>query len=398
MPQDRRVAAEAASLLANGFSVSVICPATRDQPQQEILNGVLVKRYYPRRPTCASGGAASQVAEYLVALAETLRLMISVARSPGFDVVQACNPPDLFFLISWPFKLLGKRFIFDQHDLSPELYSTLYGRTRGPIMSALRWSERMSYRLADAVIVCNESYRRIALTRGGVAADQVFVVRNGPRENWPRPVERDVSLKGGRPLLVVYVGVIGHQDGVDVLLEGIHALVHGRGFREATFALVGDGNATHDLERQARELGIEEFVDFVGWVEDEEVLSRYLVTADACVCPEPSNPLNDHSTFIKVMEYMASGTPIVAFDLPETRVSAGDAAVYAAPGDIEGFTARLLDALTDPDLGAAMRAEAARRTPGLRWEQQVPNLLAAYRRALTGRGTQPAIPRDDTRP
>jgi glycosyltransferase involved in cell wall biosynthesis len=381
VPHDRRVMEEARSLLASGFGVSVICPAPPGEPLRESLDGVEVRRYRPRR---ASGGARSQITEYLVALGKTAWLMVGLARSGGFDVIQACNPPDLFFLIAWPFRLAGKRFIFDQHDLSPELYSTLYGRDRGLIMSLLRWAERMSYRHADAVIACNESYRKLALSRGGVAADRVFIVRNGPREDWPRPVAPDPSLKGGRPQLVVYMGVMGYQDGVDVLLDVIHTLVHVTGFREATFALVGDGNAAEDLKRRARELGIEEFVEFVGWVADEDLLSRYLLTADACVCPEPSSPLNDHSTFIKVMEYMASGTPVVAFDLPETRFSAGDAAVYAAPGDVEGFAARLRGVLTDPDLRAAMRAEASRRTPALRWERQVPNLLAAYGRALCG--------------
>ena len=384
VPGDVRVTAEARSLLASGFGVSVICPAVRGEPLHESLDDLLVRRY---RPRFASGGARSQFAEYLVALAKTLGLMVELARSPGFDVIQACNPPDLFFLVSWPFKLAGKRFIFDQHDLSPELYATLYGRNTGPIMSLMRWSERMSYRHADAVIACNESYRRLALTRGNVGANRVFIVRNGPREDWPRPVAPDPSLKGGRALLVVYMGVMGYQDGVDVLLDVIHTLVHVMEFREATFALVGDGNAAEGLRRQARELGIEQFVEFVGWVADENLLSRYLVTADACVCPEPSSPLNDQSTFIKVMEYMASGTPVVAFDLPETRFSAGDAAVYAAPGDVEGFAARLTEVLTDPDLSAAMRAEASRRIPELRWERQVPNLLAAYGRALGGLDT-----------
>ncbi len=386
MPGDRRVLAEAESLLANGFEVGIICPATGDSPPRDIINGVLVERFRARRSPFDSGGATAQVLEYIEALVKTLRLMIRLVRSPGFDVVQACNPPDLFFLIVWPFKLAGKRFIFDQHDLSPELYSSLYGRDSGLIMSALRWSERLSYRLADAVIASNESYRRIALTRGNVAADRVFVVRNGPREDWPLPVTPDPALKAGRPLLVVYMGVMGEQDRVDVLLDVIHSLVHKRGFRDATFALVGDGSAVEDLKRRATELGIEEFVDFAGWIEDDELLSRYLVTADACVCPETSSPLNDRSTFIKVMEYMSSGTPVVAFDLPETRFSAGEAAVYADSGDVEGFAARLRDVLTDEDLRARMRAEAARRMPGLRWESQVPNLLAAYRRALAGRG------------
>ena len=378
---DRRVTAEAQALLADGYRVSVISPVAPDRYAQDGLDDVLVRSFRPRH---ASGGKGSQVIEYLVALGNTLRLMIGLARSPGFDVIQACNPPDLFFLISWPFKLAGKRFVFDQHDLTPELYSALFATDGGPIMAALRWSERMSYRLADVVLACNESFREVALSRGGVSPDRVFVVRNGPRGDWPLPVAPDPSLRRGRRLLVVYMGIMGHQDGVDVLLDVIHTLVDARGFHDATFALVGDGNAAADLKRRARELGVEDYVDFAGWVTDDELLSQYLVTADACVCPEPSNPLNDRSTFVKVMEYVASGTPMVAFDLPETRVSAGDAAVYAAPGDIEGFAGCLLEVLTDPGLRAAMAAEAARRAPALRWERQAPNLIAAYERALMG--------------
>jgi len=379
VPFDRRVTQEARSLLGNGYTVSVICPGGEGQLLRESLDGIEVWRY---RPLTAQGGALSQVLEYLVALAKTFWLMLKILRHPGYDVIQACNPPDLFFLIVWPFKLFGKRFIFDQHDLSPELYSALYERDGGPIMKVLRWSERLSYGLSDSVIACNESYKRLALSRGGVAADRVFVVRNGPREGWPVPVEPDPGLRNGRRFLVVYMGVMGRQDGVDVLLEAVRVLTQTLGFKDATFALVGDGPAAESLRAQARALGIEDFVDFVGWIKDNDVLSRYLMTADACVCPEPSSPLNDHSTFIKVMEYMASGTPIVAFDLPETRFSAEDAAVYAPPGDAQGFAGLIRDVLLDDALRSRMTARAAERIPSLRWEQQVPNLLAAYARAM----------------
>ena len=380
VPHDRRVTEEAKSLVANGYIVSVICPADLGEPLRESIAGALVRRYRPRR---SEGGALSQVLEYLVALTKTFALMLALSREPGFDVVQACNPPDLFFLIAWPFKLAGKRFIFDQHDLSPELYAGLYDRVDGPIMAVLRWSERMSYRSSDAVMVANESYKRLACARGGVDEDGVFVVRNGPREDWPRRVPADPLLRRGRRFLVVYLGVMGYQDGVDVLLEAIDLLVHARGFHRASFALVGEGNASASLKEQARSLGIEDYVEFAGWVSDEDELSRYLLSADACVCPEPSSPLNDKSTFIKVMEYMAAGTPIVAFDLPETRFSAQDAALYAAPGDVGGFAQRLEEVLTDEGLRAAMVATAARRIPELRWERQVPALLAAYERALS---------------
>ncbi len=380
VPHDRRVTEEALSLRAAGYVVSVICPCGPKQLLRESLDGVEVRRY---RLLASRGGGPSQSREYLTALTKTFWLMLKLLHTPGFDVIQACNPPDLFFLIVWPFKLAGKRFIFDQHDLTPELFSVLYRRDRGLVVRVLRWCERLSYALSDAVIVCNESYRRLAVSRGGVEPDNVFIVRNGPRNGWPRPVPADSSLKKGRRFLVVYIGVMGYQDGVDMLLEVVHTLVHTMGFRDATFALVGEGNAQGSLKRQVKALDIDGFVDFTGWIKSEETLSTYLVTADACVSPEPSSPLNDHSTFIKVMEYMASKTPIVAFDLPETRVSAQDAAVYATPGDIEGFAKRVREVLTDETLRSRMMASAADRIPSLRWECQVPSLLAAYDCALS---------------
>ena len=383
VPSDRRVIEEARSLSSNGYVVSVIAPAARGEEHRESLEGIEVRRF---RPIEAHGGAISQAIEYLNALAKTLWLMLALARNPGFDVIQACNPPDLFFLIVWPFRLAGKRFIFDQHDLSPELYASLYSRDRGFLMRVLRWAEHRSYRLADAVLVCNESYRHLALSRGGVDSDQVFIVRNGPRRGWPLPVRPDPSLKRGRRYLVAYMGIMGYQDGLDVLLEAVHFLVHTMMFREATFTLVGHGSAVPSLMEQARRLDIDDFVHFAGWIPDEETMSLYLVSADACVCPEPSSPLNDKSTFAKVMEYMAAQKPIIAFDLPETRFSAQGAAAYAAPGDIEGFASCIRDVLTDEVLSEKMTQAAAERIPSLRWEGQVPALLAAYDRALRANG------------
>jgi len=382
VPHDRRVIEEARSLLANGYDVSVICPADPGELRHETLDGITVRRY---RALPSRGGALSQVLEYANALVRTLWHMAALSLHGRFDVIQACNPPDLFFLIAWPFRLSGSRFIFDQHDLAPELYSALYGRDSGALMRALRWTERASYAASDAVIATNGSYKRLACSRGGVPPERVFVVRNGPRQGWPCAVAPDPSLKGGARFLVVYMGVMGYQDGVDVLLDVIATLAHGHGFADTRFALVGDGNASASLKERARELGIEPFVEFTGWIKDQETLSRYLVSADACVCPEPSSPLNDSSTFIKVMEYMASGTPVVAFDLPETRVSAGEAALYAPPGDVEEFARLLRGALEDGALRARMAAAAAERMPALRWEAQVPDLLAAYDCALSGR-------------
>jgi glycosyltransferase involved in cell wall biosynthesis len=380
VPGDRRVTEEARALVANGYDVSVICPAIPAQRIDESLDGIAVHRY---RPYVASGGVLSQVTEYAVALVKTFWMMLGQLADPGFDVIIAANPPDLFFLIVWPFRLMGKRFIFDQHDLTPELFSALYRRDSGVIVRVLRWCERRTYGISDAVIACNESYRRIASTRGGVEPERIFVVRNGPREGWPFPVPADESLKRGRAHLVVYMGVMGYQDGVDVLLQSIRILVRDLGMTGVLFAIVGDGNAAASLHQLAADLGLNEFVEFTGWIGDEAGLSRYLRTADACVSPEPSSPLNDHSTFIKVMQYMASGTPIVAFDLPESRVSAGDAAVYAESGDVTGFAEAIRRVLTDDALRQSMVASATERISQLRWERQIPPLLAALECALS---------------
>jgi glycosyltransferase involved in cell wall biosynthesis len=379
VPSDRRVIDEARALRDAGYTVSVIAPVGTGQKTSEDFEGIHVRRF---RTVEAHNGALSQIVEYANALVRVLWLMVGLVASPGFDVIEACNPPDLFFLVAWPFRLFGKRFIFDQHDLSPELYSSLYGRKDGAILSVLRWTERRSFAAADAVLSCNESYRTIAMTRGRVPADRVFVVRNGPREGWPLPVSPDRSLAGGRHFLVAYMGLMGFQDGLEVLVEVIDHLVNRLGFTDATFALAGKGSALASLRARVADLGLAPFVRFVGWLPDEESMSRFLLSADACVCPEPSSPLNDHSTFAKAMEYIAAGKPFVAFDLPETRVTAGDAAAYAPPGDIGAFAEAIRSVLSDDSLRARMVAEAARRLPALLWESQIPTLLAAYDCAL----------------
>jgi len=381
VPHDRRVLDEARALAAHGYEVNVICPADPGEPLDEAIEGFRVFRY---RRAPAGTGAFGHIREYAHALVQTQRLMLRVANIGGFDVIHACNPPDLFCLSALPYKLTGTRFIFDQHDLAPELYRTLYGRSNGVLLWGLRISERLSYRVADSVIAVNESYARLARERGRVPGDRVFVVRNGPREGWPLPVPADESLKREHEHLVVYLGVMGHQDGVDVLLEVASRLVKESGSGNTLFALVGDGDAVPDLRARARELGIERDVEFVGWIRDDGLISTYLRTADACVCPEPSSPLNDKSTFVKVMEYMAAGAPIVAFDLPETRLSAGAAAVYAPPGDVAAFACALRDVLHDRERRREMRVEAEARLPALRWERQVPRLLDAYAMALAG--------------
>lgn len=381
-PPDRRVLAEATSLAEQGWTVSVICPAGPAQPLREEHDGVRFFRY-PQPP--GGNGLLGYALEYGISLAQALRLALSVAIYPGFDVVQGCNPPDLFFLIGGLFRLFGKSYVFDQHDLSPEVYSSRFADARPVVRRLLLALERWSYKTASAVLATNESYRRIAIERGGVAPEKVFVVRNGPREGWPVHARVDAGLRRGKRHLVLYSGVMGPQDGVQDFLLAAAELLRSRD--DITFALLGDGDERHALEAAAVHLGIEDRVHFAGWISDEREMSAYLATADLCVSPEPPSPLNDVSTFVKVAEYLAAGKPVIAYDLPETRFTAGDAGLYAKPGDWRGLATQIDRVLSDDALAARMRQAAAKRLPELLWERQVPALVTAYRSAAPRRAT-----------
>jgi glycosyltransferase involved in cell wall biosynthesis len=376
VPPDRRVLAEARALAQAGHTVSVICPLGPGQETREVADGILFLRY---TPAPSGGGVLGYVLEYANCLIRTAVLTAHVLMSPGFDVIHACNPPDLFVLIAGGYKVLGKRFVFDQHDLVPELFESKFGSRRTLLYRMLCLAERVTYWLADVAIVTNESYAEIARDRGRVLADRVFVVRNGPEAGWPERGELREALRSGRQYLVLYLGVMGPQDGVDVLLAAIHEIVHRRGRRDVLFALLGDGDSREDLRVLAEKLDIADSIHMPGWVNDDRLLWDFLATSDLFVCPEPSSPLNDRSTFIKVVEYMAAERPIVAFDLPETRYSAGGCALYIEPGDTLGFADAVLELLGDPQRRRSMSAIARERVQGFRWESQARILEQAYR-------------------
>lgn len=385
-PPDRRVLAEATSLAKAGFTVSVLCPASPGQPLREELAGVRFFRYPQPR---GGEGLAGYAVEYGVSLLQALRLAVRIAFSPGFDVIQGCNPPDLYFLLGGFFRLFGKRYVFDQHDLSPEVYSSRFDDPRPSVHRMLLALERLSYRTASAVLSTNESYRRIALERGGVAPENVFVVRNGPREGWPPKAEPQPELKRAKRHLVLYSGVMGPQDGVHDFLQAAARVRTSRD--DVLFALLGDGDERPALERAAVELGLGDAVHFVGWVSDESTMAAYLATADVCVSPEPPSPLNDVSTFVKVAEYLAAGKPVVAYDLPETRHTAGIAACYAKPGDWQELGDAITRVLSDELLAARLSRAALERAPELAWERQAVSLVDAYRHVANGlrRGFEP---------
>ncbi|HEY3007304.1 MAG TPA: glycosyltransferase family 4 protein, partial [Micromonosporaceae bacterium] len=332
MPFDRRVWQESTALRDAGWDVHVICPrgTTRDTEAEVELDGVKIHRY-PLRP--ATGGPVGYLKEYGSALWHTYRL----ARRVGpVDVVHACNPPDLFFLVARWLKRRGARFVFDQHDLVPELYLSRFGRGADLLYRAVCWLERRTYRAADVVIATNESYREAALTRGGKRPEDVFVVRSAPVVERFRRVPADDSLRHGKAYLLCYLGVMGPQDGVDYALRSLARLRHEFGRADWHAAFIGAGDTFEAMCILARDLGLSDVVEFTGRIPDEDLL-RYLSTADVCLSPDPLNPLNDVSTMNKIMEYMAMSRPIVSFDLREARVSAGEAAVYAPANDESEF-------------------------------------------------------------
>ncbi|MFL6143615.1 MAG: glycosyltransferase family 4 protein [Labedaea sp.] len=383
VPFDRRVWQECTTLRDAGWKVHVICPqgTKRDTESYVEIDGVRIHRY-PLK--AAVGGPRGYLQEYGSALWHTWRLARRIRREVGrIDVVHACNPPDLFYLIAKRLKRKGTRFVFDQHDLVPELYLSRFDRGEDFLYRAVCRLERATYRAADVVIATNESYRDVALARGGKRQDEVFVVRSAPAVDRFRAVPADESLKRGKRFMLCYLGVMGPQDGVDYALRALAKLRDELGRTDWQAAFVGGGDTFDAMVALAEELGLADMVEFTGRIPDEDLL-RYLSTSDVCLAPDPLNPLNDVSTMNKIMEYMAMARPIVSFDLREARVSAGEAAVYAPPNDEAEFAKLIANLLDDPEERARMGELGRARVAGpLSWTRSRAALLAAYDAALS---------------
>lgn len=386
VPFDRRVWQECTTLRDAGWTVDVICPRgeKRDTEPEAVIDGVRIHRY-PLR--AATGGPAGYLREYGSALWHTARL----ARTVGpVDVVHACNPPDLLFLPALWLKRRGARFVFDQHDLVPELYLSRFDRGEDLLYRAVCALERLTYRAADVVLATNESYRDVAIRRGGQWPEDVFVVRSAPRTDRFQPVPPEPELKRGKPHLLCYLGVMGPQDGVDYALRALAKLRDECGRTDWHAVFVGSGDAFDAMVELSRQLGLAGQVEFTGRIPDADLV-RCLSTADVCLSPDPRNPLNDVSTMNKVLEYMAMGRPIVSFDLREARVSAGEAAVYAPANDEAAFAGLIATLLDDPEKRARMGKIGQERVGGeLSWRNSQRSLLAAYAAACRGRTPVPA--------
>ena len=375
-PFDRRVWQEATTLAANGYGVSIVCPTGKGyEAHYEEIEGIHIHRYDLR---IEGEGAMGYLLEYSLALWHSFRLAWRVRRRHGFDVIHACNPPDLLFLVALPFKILfGTRFVFDHHDINPELYEAKFGR-RDFFWKLMVWLERRTFAMADVSIATNESYKRIAIERAGMAADRVHVVRSGPKLDRLRIQPPRPELKKGRHYLVGYVGVMGKQEGIDYLLQAARYIVHDLKRTDVHFGLVGGGTSLDEMTLLAAELGVAEYVTFTGRVPDAELLDM-LNTADVCVNPDVVNEMNDKSTMNKIMEYMALGKPIVQFDLAEGRFSAREASLYAAPNDAGDMARKIVELLDDPERRRRMGEFGRHRVENeLEWRYEAPKLLAAY--------------------
>jgi glycosyltransferase involved in cell wall biosynthesis len=380
-PQDLRVRREAVALAAAGYRVSVICPAAQGQPRRETVNGVRVYRF---SAPLSANGFLGYLWEYGYSMAASFVLSLVVFFSEGFDVVHAHNPPDTFVFIAAFYKLFGKRFVFDHHDLSPEMYCARFPSGSSPLVRhVLVLLEKLTCRLADHVIATNESYKKVEMQRDHVPESRVTIVRNGIELRRLRQAEPDRALRSKGKTIIGYVGVMGFQDGVDYLLRALSHLLRDLGRTDFYCVIIGTGDAWPSLKALAQELALGDYVWFTGFVSNEDLLS-YLSAADICVDPDPSNPFNDRSTMVKMMEYMAFGKPIVAFDLPEHRFTAQDAALYATPNDERAFAGALAQLMDDPRRREILASFGRRRIETeLAWDYSIPKLLEVYRTVLS---------------
>jgi glycosyltransferase involved in cell wall biosynthesis len=330
VPFDRRVWLECQALVAAGHEVAVVCPKGKGDPAYAVLDTVELYKYRPYAP---GGSKIGFILEYVYSFLATVRQVAKARRKGRFAIMQACNPPDIFWPIAMALRTADRtKFVFDHHDLCPELFQSRFPDGPSLPYRGLRMLERRTHRTADHVISTNDSYRDIAISRSGKSPADVTVVRTGPDPDRLKRGEAEPGLRRGRRHLVTYIGVMGPQDGVDIAVRAAGIVVHELHREDIAFTLIGSGDSFDELVQLRDQLGLGDYVEFTGRAPDE-LVARIMSTADVGLSPDPKNPLNDVSTMNKTMEYMAYELPVVAFDLRETRVSAGEAAVYVTPND-----------------------------------------------------------------
>ncbi len=383
VPLDRRVWLEATALIAAGYEVSVICPMGRGwDAAYEVIDGVHIYRH-PEPPE-AHAGAVAYAKEYWHAIRAWFRLAAVVWKERGFDVIHGCNPPDLIFLLAWWYRRKGVSYLFDHHDVCPELFEAKFGK-RGLLYAVMRIWERLTFRTATVSLATNESFKKIAIKRGKMAPDDVFIVRSAPMVDTFVPGPGDVTYRKGARTVLGYVGVIGQQEGMDLLIAAVDHLINVSGKTDLHVIVVGFGPHLDEVISDVKSCGLETYFTFTGALYGDDMLAA-LNVIDIGVAPDPKNAMNDISTMNKVMEYMTLEKPSVQFDLTEGRFSAKDASLYARANDPVDFAAHIEALIDDPERGTAMgKAGRARVLNELSWAHSVPHLLAAYERLYSKR-------------
>lgn len=389
VPFDRRMWQEATTLLEAGYKVTVICPVGKGYTSlDETIDGVRILRHWLPNE---GRGALGFVREYATALFHEFRLALKVWRNDRFDVVHVANPPDVLFLVALPFKLAKVRLVFDHHDLTPELYKEKFGKA-GFGHFLMRVTEWMTFKAADVVISTNQSYRQIAFDRGGKAPEDVFVVRSSPKAEQMRTGVVDPAIRARASTILGYVGIMGSQDGIDVLLDILARLISVHKVTDFHAVLIGDGPELEASKQRAIELGLSEHVTFTGYLSGKD-LHNALCSIDIGLCPDPYNDYTRRCTMNKIMEYMAFSKPLVQFDLDEGRESAKDASLYAKIHDPDDFARQIMVLINDPAMREHMGKIGRERVEKhLNWSVEVPHLLAAYERALSDRKASAPVP------
>ena len=381
VPFDTRVWQEATTLVENGYTVSVICPKGKGyEKEEEVLAGVHVYRHDLKTE---GSGFVGYVKEYGSALYHEIRLAKKIYKEIGFDVIHGCNPPDDIYMVARHFRKYGVRYVFDHHDICPELFEAKFGK-KGLLYKSQLWLERQTYKHAAFAFVTNESYKKIAIERGGMNPAKVYVLRSGPKLERLRIQEPKPDLKKGRKYMVGYLGVIGKQEGIPYLLEAARYIRNELHRDDICYGIVGGGTSLEELKTLSVSMGIDDIVTFTGRAPDDVMLD-YLNTADICVNPDEYNPMNDKSTMNKVLEYMALGKPIVQFDLTEGKYSAKEASVYANPNDAVDMGKKIVELLDNPQKRQEMSTYGRKRiVEELSWEHTSKALLAGYEAYFKG--------------
>lgn len=383
VPFDTRVWQEATTLVKNGYTVSVICPKGKGYTaEEEVLEGVHIFRH---DLPVEGNGAIGYLKEYSTALREELRLAKKIYKEIGFDVIHGCNPPDNIYLVAKHFRKYGVKYVFDHHDICPELFEAKFGKTSGPLYFSQIWLERQTYKHCDFAFVTNKSYKKIAIERGKMSPDKVIVLRSGPKLERMRIQQPVESIKRGKKYMVGYLGVIGQQEGIEYILEAAKYCKETLKRNDIFWGIVGGGPHVAALRQMCTDMGLDDCVEFTGRVPDQQLLD-YLNTADVCVNSDTYNSMNDKSTMNKILEYMALAKPIVQFELTEGHYSAQEASLYAEQNNAKDMADKIIYLLENPDVRKKMGEFGYNRVVNeLSWEHTSKALLEGYGKLFAGK-------------